>query len=106
MTVVERPAVTVHVDLENAYFFLRTALWTQTELQEWLDLRENRAYDVGYGDGMDYVKQQGSDQWENEYMRGHDAGFEEGFDQGHNQGYKDGYQDGAAEASYDVRNYR
>lgn len=99
-----KPEVNNEVTLEEAYFFLRTAMWDQEDFKEYIDHFVAKAFEDGYLEGHDYGTSEANEQgWEREYQRGFDQGFEEGYDKGGNEGYKDGYNDAAREEDYNRR---
>jgi flagellar biosynthesis/type III secretory pathway protein FliH len=97
-TIKHKPAIDDAVTIEEAYFFLRTAMWDQEDFKGYVSLFEAKGYQAGYDDGYEYHKDTYDD--EAAYERGYDKGYKDGTEEGWQEGYDTGYNEASRDEDY------
>lgn len=97
-TVKHKPSISDAVSIDEAYFFLRTAMWDQEDFKDYVDLYEAKGYQAGYDDGNEYGTANANT--EIEFERGYERGFKDGENEGWQQGYDQGYGEANQDQEY------
>lgn len=93
-----KPSISDLISIEEAYFLLRTAMWDQEDFKGYIDLHENKGYELGYDDGQEYGESKVDN--EAEFERGYDRGFKDGQNEGWQEGYDQGYDEASKDQDY------
>lgn len=94
----DKPPVTLAVSIEEAFFLLRLAMWDQEDFKAYVELYEDKGYEVGYDDGYEYHKDTHDD--EAAFERGYENGHKDGHEEGWQEGYDDGYRESSTDKDY------